>query len=251
MEQAAPAASQLSLVDVLTVTGLIVSVIGGALGAFSILVTWKLYQAGNRVNIETLKLLAQVDKATHTTEVTSTRFTERMVNTLIDLVARDVRANVALSSTEVAKRVESTLDQSLAGVDPAIAEEAKRSVLAELSDTFRMLQSAVEESIPEGREAATAGSSVRGLMVPALPRVISWLEKNEKNFEFYSVKFLREKLFASDPIAQEALQSAIDQKLVALYQVPNPKNPEHPVTACKLNREHPLVRQILREPETG
>ena len=46
--------------NAMTVLGLIVSVIGGALGAFSIVVTWNLYKAGTQVNLETLKLLAEI-----------------------------------------------------------------------------------------------------------------------------------------------------------------------------------------------
>jgi hypothetical protein len=80
--------------DILTIVGLIVSLIGGALGAFSIIVTWKLYQAGNSVNLETLKLLHQVSASSHTTEVTSTHYTERLVTGLIDLTQKAMRDNL-------------------------------------------------------------------------------------------------------------------------------------------------------------
>lgn len=83
-----------AVTDILTIVGLIVSVIGGALGAFSIIVTWKLYQAGNSVNLETMKLLHQVSMSSHTTEVTSTHYTERLVTALIDLTQKGMKHNL-------------------------------------------------------------------------------------------------------------------------------------------------------------
>jgi hypothetical protein len=235
--------------DILTIVGLIVSLIGGALGAFSIIVTWKLYQAGNSVNLETLKLLHQVSASSHTTEVTSTHYTERLVTGLIDLTQKAMRDNLEWGRISATKRVEAALNENLGGLSPELAAQIKGRLLKDLSDTFRTLEyeAAAIGQIPEPELPQFGPTQKQSTMLaPGVPRLVQWIVKHQPRYEFLSVKFLREKLFASDPPLQEALQFCIDRGVLELYDRPNPRG--RTTKACRLNLEHPLTQQLLKPP---
>lgn len=237
-----------STIDFLTIAGLIVSVIGGALGAFSIVVTWKLYQAGNSVNLETLKLLHEVRTSSHTTEVTSTHFTERLVTALIDLNQKGMKQNLEWGLSSVTKRIEAALNEQLAAVDPKLAAEIKGRVLKDVASTFKTLEyeAAAIGQLPEAELSQPQSSQGRPIMLaPGVPRLVQWIAKHQPKYEFLSVKYLRETVFASDPSLQEALQFCIDRGALELYDRPNPHAPGRTTKACRLNLEHPLVLQLL------
>lgn len=80
---------------------------------------------------------------------------------------------------------------------------------------------------------------------PALADVIRTLAHLEEKLPFVSVKYLRQKVFASGPDLQRNFQFAIDSGILKTYAVENPSNRAHPTTACKLNRDHPLVKLVL------
>jgi hypothetical protein len=234
--------------DLMSIVGLIVGVIGGALGAFSILVTWKLYQAGDQLNRQTLLLLADIRGSSHTAETTTTRFTERLVGALIELLNRDVRSSLAVGQTTLAERIDSVLVGALSTAEPQIAQKVRGRVRVELAKAFRSIefQTASLARLPKSElaESSIGGSRV---VAPGLPSLIKWIVKNEPKYSFFSVKFLREKLFAGDPVIQEALQFAIDEGVLETYNQPNPKNPAWVTKACRLKREHPTVCAILAE----
>jgi hypothetical protein len=235
--------------DILTIVGLIVSLIGGALGAFSIIVTWKLYQAGNSVNLETLKLLHQVSTSSHTTEVTSTHYTERLVTGLLELTQKGMRYNLEWGLSSVTKRVEAALNEKLGDINPELAAQIKGRVLKDLSDTFRTLEyeAAAIGQVPESELPQSGPTQKQSTMLaPGVPRLLQWIVKHQSRYEFLSVKFLREKLFASDPPLQEALQFCIDRGMLELYDRPNPHG--RTTKACRLNLEHPLTQQLFEPP---
>lgn len=80
----------------------------------------------------------------------------------------------------------------------------------------------------------------------AVPRLLQWMNHNRRNFDFYSAKFLREKVFRKDPDMQSALQFGIDSGLLETYEVDNPKHPEFPTTAVRINHEHALYKKFVR-----
>lgn len=227
---------------------LIVGVIGGALGAFSILVTWKLYQAANQVNLDAIKVLGEIKSSSHTAEVTSTRYTERLVGGLMELVSRDVQASLTAGRATLVERIDEALAKELRGADQVLASRLREKVHAELASTFRAIKSQTA-TIPRLSDAEIVqgppASTPKVVVAPGVPRLLKWIVDNERRYRFYSVKFLREKLFASDPVAQEALQFAIDEGILETYELPNPNNPSWPVTACRLNRNHPVACEIL------
>lgn len=240
----------MAAMDMMSVLSLIVSVIGGALGAFSIAVTWKLYQAGTQINLQTVGLLAEIKASSHTTEVTSTHFTERLVGALIELLGRDVKSSLVVGQATLAERIDSVLAATLSHMDDDAGIKVRERVQSELARTFRAMEfqtaSLARLHQPELSEQS---ASPRAVVAPGVPRLVKWILKNETSFSFFSVKFLREKVFAGDPVVQEALQFAIDEGILETYDQPNPKNPAWPTKACRLKRDHPIVRGILGETE--
>lgn len=235
--------------DPMSILGLIVGVIGGALGAFSIAVTWKLYQAGAKVNLQTVALLTEIKASSHTTEVTSTRFTERLVEALIETQGRDMKSSLAVGRATLAERIDSLLADALSQASPQVAEKVRGRVRLELVNAFRTMefQTASLTRLPEPGLAESSAGGSSAVVAPGVPRLINWIVKHEPKYNFFSVKFLREKVFAADPAVQEALQFAIDQGILEVYDQPNPRNPSWPTKACRLKREHPVVHAILGE----
>lgn len=87
----------------------------------------------------------------------------------------------------------------------------------------------------------------RELVIPetdGLPRLMDWLYRNRNKFKFFSVKFLREKVFKGDPVIQEALQFAIDRRILELDKVPNPDN-KFETSVVRLNLNSAIVTQLL------
>jgi len=237
--------------DTMSTASLIVSVIGGVLGGISIVVTWKLYQAGMQVNLRTVTLLAEIKASSHTTEVTSTRFTERLVGALIELLGRDVKSSLVVGRAALTDRIDSVLERALSERDPALTKQVRDRVQTELERAFRTMefQTASLARLPEP-DVVEQRPSTRTVVAPGLPTLVKWILRRESKYRFFSVKFLREKVFARDPVLQEALQFAIDNGILETYDQPNPKNPAWPVKACRLSRDHPVVQGILGETDS-
>jgi len=63
--------------------------------------------------------------------------------------------------------------------------------------------------------------------------------------KYMSVKWLMEKRFAEAPKLQEALQAAIDKKILRMHFIDNPRKPEFPTLCCKLNEDNKIVMGTL------
>ncbi len=78
-------------------------------------------------------------------------------------------------------------------------------------------------------------------------------------FEFVALKWFRDLFLPAEQHAwvdsQEArsreLRDAIDDRAVLTYKVPNPRAPEFPTTAIRVNRRHPDAVDVLGETWTG
>jgi hypothetical protein len=83
-------------------------------------------------------------------------------------------------------------------------------------------------------------------------------ERDVRFVGFVGLKAFRDQFLASrglrwatDPEARHyELARAINSGLVLRTSVPNPNRPDFPTTAVKVNREHPLVKDILREADS-
>ena len=237
--------------DVISTVGLIVSVMGGGLGAFSIIVTWKLYQASMKLNLQTMTLLSDIKASSRTTEVTSTRFTERLVGALVELLGRDVNSSLLVGRAALAERIDSVLQETLSQKDQDVAKRVRDLVQKELTSAFRAMefQTASIARLPEQDVEQT--SPRKSVVTPGLASLVNWILEHENKYSFLSVKFLREKVFGRDPVVQEALQFAIENGILDTYDQPNPKNPSWPTKACRLKKEHPLVQGILGKTDSA
>ncbi len=94
-------------------------------------------------------------------------------------------------------------------------------------------------------------SPVRAVAVEHTPRLelgmlIQRLDTLEKgNLPFVGLKMLINKLLTGMGDPQALINQSIGEEIIVTYSVPNPYKPEFPTTACKLNREHPLVAGTL------
>lgn len=78
------------------------------------------------------------------------------------------------------------------------------------------------------------------------------LAEHRPGFGFVSLKWFRDTALSggyewakSESIRQEVLREAIARRLILTNKVPNPKDPQFPVTAIRVNRLLPEVQAIL------
>lgn len=96
---------------------------------------------------------------------------------------------------------------------------------------------------------------------PATIELIRALDRAEARpgWNFVSLKKFRDeflpaenlKEMRTDVAQQEVLRHAIEERLVLTSKVPNPKSPQFPVTAIRLNRLMPQVKSALGQPDDG
>jgi hypothetical protein len=89
------------------------------------------------------------------------------------------------------------------------------------------------------------------LAIEDVVRVLGRAE-GDPNFSFVALKFLRDQLlprhvaWAAIPHeAQIQINRAIDAGAVVTTKVENPRQPQYPVTAVKLNRDNAIVQRVL------
>jgi len=117
-----------------------------------------------------------------------------------------------------------------------------------------------KEQTAEPKQVQTDGNSAKDVPDPSADpifdviRALSLAERRP-GFEFVSLKWFRDAALPaggydwakSDQKRQETLRDAIAKRLILTSKVPNPKDPQFPVTAIRLNRLMPEVRSVLGE----
>lgn len=91
-------------------------------------------------------------------------------------------------------------------------------------------------------------------LIRALDRV-----ESRPGYEFVALKWFRDTALPSEGFSwanedfarQSVLREAIDRRLVLTSKVPNPRSPQFPVTAIRLNRLMPEVKEILGSRDEG
>lgn len=88
-----------------------------------------------------------------------------------------------------------------------------------------------------------------------LPELIRALDRAESRpgYDFIALKWFRDTALVSERFGwvaaestrHEVLREAIDRRLILTHKVPNPKSPQFPVTAIRLNRQMPEVMAVL------
>lgn len=103
-------------------------------------------------------------------------------------------------------------------------------------------------SLPKVREKPTVG-----VLPSQLSEAVRALDAAEHKVAFVSLKWFRDQFlpgfgfaWAATPyVGQETVKEAIERGLFLTSKVQNPKAPAFPVTAIRLNRDLPEVRQTL------
>ncbi len=97
----------------------------------------------------------------------------------------------------------------------------------------------------------TTIETLLGIVPPAmhdLELMIRRLDSAEFGKPFVGLKYFLRVLAGSDIVDRktyELVNQAISEGIIETYKVPNPKDELFPTTACRLNREHELVRRAL------
>ena len=125
------------------------------------------------------------------------------------------------------------------------------------TDSIRISFSPMEEE-DEIEPIRAAASSATASLKPAegqmsdLIRALDCAERRP-GYEFVSLKWFRDSALAHEGFAwaadeaarHELLREAIDQRLILTSKVANPRPPNFPVTAIRLNRQMPAVQTVL------
>ncbi|SRR5712692_4274956 len=105
--------------------------------------------------------------------------------------------------------------------------------------------------------AAKSGATTTG----PLSDLIQALDRAESRpgYDFVALKWFRDAALPAEgfpwasvnSVRQDVLRDAIDKRLILTSRVPNPRSPQFPVTAIRLNRLMPEVRAILGTRDGG
>jgi hypothetical protein len=132
----------------------------------------------------------------------------------------------------------------------------KDSLYIRFEHTSERLQ-ATAQPAAEGKATAIPNYSTRSgpAVIDPLSDLIRALHRVESRpgFDFVALKWFRDTALPSEGLTwassesarQAILRDAIDRRLILTSKVPNPKSPEFPVTAIRLNRLMPEVSAIL------
>ncbi|MFX0202362.1 MAG: hypothetical protein ACFFCW_40160 [Candidatus Hodarchaeota archaeon] len=213
------------------------------LGVTAICLSLYLYRRSSELDASTKTLLSRVEASTSKTE----------------LASRDVLSPmIELLGSQFTQRSVAKLEEVLAGQAPQEKQAAREAFIEEINSLLGTLRNEIAKLRPSAApEIAVAAEKLTGVGLRTMPGSPSydWTEfirrirDMEATRDFLSVKWLRETRFSGDPEAQEALQIAIDRRILLTRRVDNPKNPEFPTLVCKLNREHEIVKEILKAME--
>jgi hypothetical protein len=103
---------------------------------------------------------------------------------------------------------------------------------------------------PSAKTSEVKASDPISNLVHALDRV-----ESRPGYQFVALKWFRDVALPgegfdwvqSDSTRQNVLREAIERRLILISKVPNPKSPQFPVTAIRLNRLLPEIQAILGE----
>jgi hypothetical protein len=196
------------------------------LGSIAIWLSLYFYRRSNEIYVALLGILSRVEASSKTTEVTSTQVTSRLIDGVLGSLQKGV---LDKAEHPAMLRISERIDRALQPLPAESRQHAIKEIKDELEELFLGLKA---------EAAPTALDYDWGPFV----RRINELENEHK---FLSVKWLNETKFATEPAMQEALQIAIKDRILELYSLENPKNPSFLTTACKLAKQHPIIKKVL------
>ena len=211
---------------VLKVASLIGSLATIILGVIAIALSTYFYRRSNDLFVALSQMLSRVEASSKTTEVTSTQVTSRLIDGVVGSLQKDTLSRAEHPAVlRMAERVNKSLHP--------LPREARQAIVKELRDELQELFSTLRAEASPATLDYDWGPFIR------------LIDELEGKHRFLSVKWLNQTKLAEDPALRESLQVAIEEGIVELYSVDNPKNPEFPTTACKLARENPVVKKVV------
>lgn len=124
-----------------------------------------------------------------------------------------------------------------------------------------------EETKAEPQSVAQSAATLPNNPVKSIPRAAGSLSdlvralariESRPGYEFVALKWFRDVALPSEGFSwanadsiRQILRDAIDRRLILVSKVANPKSPQFPVTAIRLNRLMPEVAAILGTKDAG
>jgi len=90
---------------------------------------------------------------------------------------------------------------------------------------------------------ATIGEASATPDITYLIRKIDCMEQSR--MAFVGLRLVTTRILSNLTDPQGLVSRAINDGILETYKVPNPMNSDFPTTACRLNREHPFVQEVL------
>jgi uncharacterized LabA/DUF88 family protein len=129
-------------------------------------------------------------------------------------------------------------------------KEKTSSRLLHLVDEFIDLGECPDMMRPMTAEekAKRAAGLLQNQWIHKVIEKLDYYERNKKTLDFIGLNYFRTLLISRYPEAKisDALTLCLDYGLIDTYWVENIRDPENPTRACKVNRESPLVTEILK-----
>lgn len=229
----------------LELVSLLVGVMSLGLGILAFILSIFFYRQSSDLNRVSQAALTRIEESSKVTEVTSTEYTRRMTDALIQIASENVRKKVEDIEAQTIKTLQRQIQEGL----QIGASDKSAKILEDVKKNLSSLTYQIEKTISQVlAPEKTSPSSLPASPTPSksyMPQFIRRMAELEKSHNFLSVKWLHQDKFLDDPPMRECLQTAIDEGVVKTYPVDNPKNPGFPVTACKLDRDNPLVLAVL------
>lgn len=171
----------------------------------------------------------------------------------LGLLPEGYRCSVRLRGKQRDKRRTASFDKNWSPETDSICisfkpipEEAEVEPQSVAQSATTVLPNSPAKSIPQ-----VAGSLSD--LVRALARI-----ESRPGYEFVALKWFRDVALPSEGFSwanadsiRQILRDAIDRRLILVSKVANPKSPQFPVTAIRLNRLMPEVAAILGNKDAG
>lgn len=172
----------------------------------------------------------------------------------VGLLPEGYRCRVRLRGKKRDKKRTASFEKNWSPDTDSIAIEFERNT--EQPSQVPELGAQPAGTVPSNRAVAS-----RPVTADPVSNLIRALDRAESRpgYAFVALKWFRDTALPSEgfPWAstesarQAVLRDAIDQRLVLTSKVPNPRSPQFPVTAIRLNRLMPQVKAALGRPGDG
>jgi hypothetical protein len=247
-----------NVLTVIQVVGLIGSIATIILGIIAIWLSLYFYRRNNELSNSLNSIISRIEAQTRATEITSTNLITPVVSTVLAAITDSMTSRVENVGRQITQRSAASVERLLMAVTGQEKQRAREEFIKEIDSLVGILRhevvprsqtteaGGIQPMIPGG-----AGTVVTIATLPPGSPTYNWtpfirrIRDLENTHPFLSVKWLRENRFAREPQTQEALQVAIDRRMLETYHLDNPNNPSFPTLCCKLNPEHSIASRIL------